>query len=898
MRIELELAASTKAVWHEVQLNLDRTPPVLTFNNPAVANSVTTVVKPYLQIQGSANKDLASLSYDINNANGVFTDQDVSVVDRSLDTNTMDFSTNTFQAYDVPLAVGDNHITLHMSDRAGNTTTTNFNAVLDYSAATTPPVVSLTWPTDGMKVSGNNITIRGKMSDETGTIAAQVDNGDGTFTTIPGVVERDHTFWIENVPFNGTSPISIQATDAAGLATGAVGHVTTTSLNISPSTVTLTINGWPGTGDLWKSSGYVSGTVSGPAATVTVNGWPVTVVNGTSWSAVDYGVPIYGEGTATFDAVAYDADGNPIANASAAIEKDSYYAIVNYTCNETYDQVSTDNTFLPDHTTSFKNYSVQTSLGTGGPWHLGYTGSWNVPYLSKNGGGATTGDYNWNWSDSNPLSRYDFDSEWLYNEVLSVPSVDYIDPESRQQIWVSHYYADDNVNYTWTAPHTLTSISAQARTVAKLYTGGKAVVGRQSLFCITAGATEYLDPPGNSDGFGWYSYFKDMWAYTPTAPVANSRLKVGGKQVGADGNLWIVLPENSEQTFPVTVDGAHHYDAWITKQKYKLAIKANSSVTLDPDVVVDGATTFCVGQHMHFSTEFNPALPENPEITAIKWTFTGTHVNDHSQANSQGSDNWFMNPNKLTSPSVDEWWIAGTDPAQAKSQLKAVFGEGLTFANGQYVIVTSKGLFNMYRPHFVGIVNQSSAEVKVVESRLGVGDGTAATGSGDMQFDVQVQTSVEGVANCLQLIQRDGSYDTTIFTSQCFSTGGLHWLDNNQTIAARYLNPLYPQFIPHYYDSPSLSGMYSTVSLSDDFEIYVQFAPTSSGKVYDIGDSIFVTLGIIKWSWAGNAHNVMMSGHWFVFGIPYISTITTQQSSAFPTWTQILTTPNSYHLCY
>ena len=33
-----------------------------------------------------------------------------------------------------------------------------------------PPVVNLIWPQDGMAVSGTNLTIRGTMSDETGTI--------------------------------------------------------------------------------------------------------------------------------------------------------------------------------------------------------------------------------------------------------------------------------------------------------------------------------------------------------------------------------------------------------------------------------------------------------------------------------------------------------------------------------------------------------------------------------------------------------------------------------------------------------------------------------------------------------------------------------------------------------
>ncbi len=895
MRIELELAASTKAVWHEVQLNLDRTPPVLTFNNPAVANSVTTVVKPYLQIQGSANKDLASLSYDINNANGVFTDQDVSVVDRSLDTNTMDFSTNTFQAYDVPLAVGDNHITLHMSDRAGNTTTTNFNAVLDYSAATTPPVVSLTWPTDGMKVSGNNITIRGKMSDETGTIAAQVDNGDGTFTTIPGVVERDHTFWIENVPFNGTSPISIQATDAAGLATGAVGHVTTTSLNISPSTVTLTINGWPGTGDLWKSSGYVSGTVSGPAATVTVNGWPVTVVNGTSWSAVDYGVPIYGEGTATFDAVAYDADGNPIANASAAIEKDSYYAIVNYTCNETYDQVSTDNTFLPDHTTSFKNYSVQTSLGTGGPWHLGYTGSWNVPYLSKNGGGATTGDYNWNWSDSNPLSRYDFDSEWLYNEVLSVPSVDYIDPESRQQIWVSHYYADDNVNYTWTAPHTLTSISAQARTVAKLYTGGKAVVGRQSLFCITAGATEYLDPPGNSDGFGWYSYFKDMWAYTPTAPVANSRLKVGGKQVGADGNLWIVLPEYSEHDITIAAIGIHHYDATVSGRIYPLTIMANDKTLSDRIVRV--GSDFCVGEGIYFNVVGLP--PGTVEAKAV-WDLTGSISEANTFVNQQPDKSclayYVKDPSLLTRDSITDgglttsaWYVKDLQPATIKVDLYFTVGPGAPWKYERLF-----GKFNVFRPTAEkaqpsdyqpdGTPTPQIVWAFQGHDWLSLGDQASHN---DMSFKHQINPG--GFSG-------NAGYTQIITSALVLNSESPHDLFNGMALDGKYGEIPIHRDIPanintsiQFGDGPA-TGLpnNSLIPVSEDvsFSTYLRFQPDL--RPGDPGPNIYVPLRLITWelhdhadpTWNAYPSSDMSGTHMVTTQTPVDN-----KSTEFPHWT-------------
>jgi len=56
--------------------------------------------------------------------------------------------TNFVQCYDVPLATNDNFITLRMADVAGNTTTTNFDLVLDYTGATNPPAIQLDWPAE------------------------------------------------------------------------------------------------------------------------------------------------------------------------------------------------------------------------------------------------------------------------------------------------------------------------------------------------------------------------------------------------------------------------------------------------------------------------------------------------------------------------------------------------------------------------------------------------------------------------------------------------------------------------------------------------------------------------------------------------------------------------------
>ena len=60
-----------------------------------------------------------------------------------------DFTTNYFECLDVPLTNGLNVITIHATDLAGDTTTTNFNFTLDYSSKTNPPVVQITWPQDG-----------------------------------------------------------------------------------------------------------------------------------------------------------------------------------------------------------------------------------------------------------------------------------------------------------------------------------------------------------------------------------------------------------------------------------------------------------------------------------------------------------------------------------------------------------------------------------------------------------------------------------------------------------------------------------------------------------------------------------------------------------------------------
>jgi hypothetical protein len=165
-------AQQATETWQSYAFYLDRVAPVVTITNPIIVHGVATVGKPYLQLQGFATEPLARLCYNLTNAAGIINGADVYVTDQALDTNACDFSTNFFQAYDVPLTNGVNYVSLVVTDRAGNTTVTNFEVVLDYSTVTAKPVVNLTWPQAGWALSGSSCTIRGTMEDETGSISA------------------------------------------------------------------------------------------------------------------------------------------------------------------------------------------------------------------------------------------------------------------------------------------------------------------------------------------------------------------------------------------------------------------------------------------------------------------------------------------------------------------------------------------------------------------------------------------------------------------------------------------------------------------------------------------------------------------------------------------------------
>lgn len=281
----------TTAAWQYKRLYLTYTAPLLVITNP----TVSTFSVPLAQINGYSPQALASVTYDISNAVGVVTGQSGAITGKYYDPSTWAFTTNYFEAVDVPLAVGLNIISLHATDTAGNTTTTNLNLTLDYSSRTNPPAVQLNWPKNGEQISGSSFTWRGWVDDPMTTVSAKIIGADGSTNKIAGLVERNGNFWVENLPMpNGTNSLTLTVTDSAG-------NIATTNITVSTSPLTVTMTPIPDN-QLWYKKVTATGSISDSTYSLWINGVKAGVTNGV-WTAAS--VPMTDGGVASFKVTCY-----------------------------------------------------------------------------------------------------------------------------------------------------------------------------------------------------------------------------------------------------------------------------------------------------------------------------------------------------------------------------------------------------------------------------------------------------------------------------------------------------------------------------------------------------------------------------------------------------------------
>ena len=209
---------------------LNTVSPLLTVTNP----TTSIVTQPTIQVQGYASEPLASLTFDVSNATGSFTNQTGFLTGQIYDTNLLAYTTNYFDCLNAALSNGTNLIVLHATDWSGNTANVSFT--LDYVPDTNPPTLNLIWPLAGTSISGSNFTLQAQVSDPTATVMASV-NG----TVVTGFIEQSGLAWVKDLPLNaGTNAVTLTASNLTG-------GVSTTNFNVIGNDVGLTID--PLTGD-------------------------------------------------------------------------------------------------------------------------------------------------------------------------------------------------------------------------------------------------------------------------------------------------------------------------------------------------------------------------------------------------------------------------------------------------------------------------------------------------------------------------------------------------------------------------------------------------------------------------------------------------------------------------
>jgi hypothetical protein len=286
-------AATSHQTWKWKRLKLDLTPPRLSLLSPAAG----VVTQPTIQLVGSCPEALRTIGYDLSNATGLLSNQQVLILDQYHNTNIWELTTNRFQAFDVKLAGGTNLITLHATDLAGNQTVTNFTFTLDYSNKTNPPAMHLAWPLEGEQMGASNFTLYGWTDDPTATVRAQVTGTNGIPITFFGFVERNGKFWVDNIRLaGGTNVLVLTLTDAAG-------NSNSTSIHLVPSAVRVTMNPVTPASQLWQPAVNVTGTISNPSYAVWVNGVKASNPGNGTWAATN--VPVTPGGAAVFQMTAY-----------------------------------------------------------------------------------------------------------------------------------------------------------------------------------------------------------------------------------------------------------------------------------------------------------------------------------------------------------------------------------------------------------------------------------------------------------------------------------------------------------------------------------------------------------------------------------------------------------------
>ncbi len=643
-------APNATVTWQWKRLKLEVTPPLIVLTQPT--NAVVT--RPVIQVRGYSPEALSGLSYDLTNALGLVTNQPVWVLDQFYNTNTWEFTTNTFQAFDVPLTNGPNTFTIHASDLAGNAATASFTFTLDYSSKTNPPEVALYWPQDQTPLGNGPYTWRGWISDPTASVMAQLVDTNGDTNVFEGLVERDGHFWVENLPLlAGPNYLTLVVTDV-------VGNVAMTNITVFPGAVALTITA-PTPDQLWQQGITVNGTISDATDyTVWVNGVAATVNGDGTWTASPVNLPQ--GGTAVIQAraipdsdngghgagggsgggtVSYDNLGNPTSagaiDAEAQSDKpsrlfvQSYNMCENTAYNSWYYEYNPPGIFFQSGTVSGYDYCWDVNWwdGQGGLGSQSEQDTWTVQYP---GGSGSTNNVAWVSQQTWPASWWPMllngtqtasgDYDWP-NFQTNIGPANVIQEQCVIQLpcvksWSGRHNADSTLfeNGAYQGNYTRSGQGAKMM----LQTGGKGLSPQENLWQLSSFATQYCPTDAGVT-------MPDVQFLSQ--PVASTNIQILGKALGSDGNMWTTLPNNAEVDVTPKVPGVDYFGFNVSTQEYHPYITLSTATTPSPDL--DTATPeVCVGQQVTFTLNGLPPYQEQ----VGHWTLPQTYVNEPWQLTS------------------------------------------------------------------------------------------------------------------------------------------------------------------------------------------------------------------------------------------------------------------------
>ena len=338
--------------------------------------------------------------------------------------------------------------------------------------------------------------------------------------------------------------------------------------------------------------------------------------------------------------------------------------------------------------------------------------------------GTQTAQGGCDWASMDPVEAH-------APPIIGMDHCEVSDPKSTSysDVWESGW---DHQTYT-----------RHAQTKLKLFTGGKAIPGRQSLFVISGSATELLEKRAGPP----YSYTRDgvIVYFYGCQPLPSQTVIIGELgSLGSDGFLYKALPDRVTKDVTPLVPGKQFYFFNVTEQKYHPYITlstATTSANLDTDT-----PEVCVGQQVTLALNGLPSFVDQVSFWHLPPKFVNLPVTNYLYNLSCPTPITYTITNDLlTNLTTCCWYVNGGGGL-------ASIAPNLRFSNGQFCTVAANGKFTVFRPTCSDFNNYPYIVGFSWDSPYLVGD---------MQWSVIVNSKYDGNVGVTQLINGTGFYYNT-----------------------------------------------------------------------------------------------------------------------------------------